>query len=254
VAANGPRRAWQGLLGAVGFLTIVPVPARLFGEADFDLGPALAWFPLVGAAVGAGAGALRAALDPSFGSGPSTIIAIATLIVLTGALHQDGLADTADGLGVRGDRARRLAVMRDSAIGTFGMLALVVWALLLFTSLQQLDAEHAFRTLVAAGALSRLAALLHAAAAPPARRDGLGAGVQVSVVSAGVAFVIAAGIAVAAAGPPYAALSLGVCLVISALSAALARRAVGGRTGDTLGATVAVTEVAVCLALVAGWR
>jgi adenosylcobinamide-GDP ribazoletransferase len=253
MAGMRPRRAGQGLLGAVAFLTIVPVPARLFGEAEFDLGPALAWFPLVGAAVGACAGGLRVALDRPLGSGPSTVIAISALVVLTGALHQDGLADTADGLGARGDRARRLAVMRDSAIGAFGVLALILWALLLFTALAHLGADRALPALLAAGAIGRLAALLHAAFAPPARGDGLGAGMRVTSARVAWAVALAAGVAVAAVGPARAGLSLGVGALFSALTAGGARRAVGGSTGDTLGAAVAVTEVAVCLALVATW-
>jgi adenosylcobinamide-GDP ribazoletransferase len=237
------------LLGAVAFLTIVPVPV-----ATFDLASTLPWFPLVGGAVGACAGGLRAAFVGLLGRGPATVIGIAALIVLTGALHQDGLADTADGLGVRGDRARRLAVMRDSAIGTFGMLALLVWGLLLFSSLQALDADRGLRVLVVAAATGRLAALAHRLGAPPARTDGLGATVQVGPGQLGVAVAIGAGVALAAAGPGGAALSLGVGGVMAALTAAAARRAVGGSTGDTLGATVALTEAAVCLALAALWR
>lgn len=253
-AVLAPRRAWRGLLGAVAFLTIVPVPAAAFGDGAFDLAPALPWFPLVGAAVGACAGGLRAACEPVLGSGPATVIAIAALIVLTGALHQDGLADTADGLGVRGDRARRLAAMRDSAIGTFGTLALLVWGLLLFSSLQHLGAARGVRVLVVAAATGRLAALVHRAGAPPARRDGLGADLRMSPWGLAIALALAVGIALVAAGPAGGALSLGVGGVVAGLTAVGARRAIGGSTGDTLGAAVAVTEASVCLALAALWR
>ena len=212
------------------------------------------WFPLIGGAIGAIAGAVRVGLDPLVGRGPSTVLAIATLVLITGALHQDALADTADGLGVRGDRERRLAVMRDSTLGAFGVLALITWALLLVAALGSLTPEHALRALVAAGATGRLAALIHGVSAPPARNNGLGAGLHVTIRSTAAATVVAASIAIAAAGPARGALALALAAAVGACSAAHARSVVGGRTGDTLGAAVTLGEVCVCLALVATWR
>jgi len=119
------------------------------------LGAAAAWFAIVGAAVGALAGALAYLAAPQLGTTVAAILAVTMLVVLTGALHADGLADCADGLGVRGDRARRLAVMRDSPIGTFGALALVLWALLLVSALAGLERGDALRALVVAAAPSR---------------------------------------------------------------------------------------------------
>jgi adenosylcobinamide-GDP ribazoletransferase len=232
----------------------VPVPRGVFAEPAFDLSSALPWFPLIGGAVGAFAGGLRAGLDQLLGRPPSTVIAIAALVLVTGALHQDGLADTFDGLGVRGDRARRLSVMRDSAVGAFGVLALILWALLLFTALEPLTSGHTLRALIAAGAMGRLAALLHGALARPARPDGLGAGLHVGVLSAATATVLALAIAVAAAGPARGALAAAVAAAVAGGSAVLARSALGGSTGDTLGATVALSELGVCLALMATWR
>jgi adenosylcobinamide-GDP ribazoletransferase len=177
------------------------------------------------------------------------------LVALTGALHQDGLADTADGLGVRGDRARRLEVMHDSSTGAFGVLALIAWALLLYTALEPLSAARALRTLIVAGAAGRLAAVLHGFGAPPARAGGLGgATLTVPPATAVAATVIAAAVAVAAAGPATGGAAIGAAAVLAASMAAFARRALGGRTGDTLGATVALTDVAVCLTLLAIWR
>ncbi len=248
------RRAWSGLAGAITFLTIVPLPARGARQDEFDLAGSLAWFPLVGGALGAFAGALRIAGQPLFGRSPSTVLALGGLVAISGALHQDALADTADGLGVRGDRARRLEVMRDSRSGAFGVLALIGWSLLMFTSLAALGSDQVLRALIAACAGGRLAALLHGSWAPPARRDGLGAGLQVKRWALAIAGVIAAAIIAAAAGPSRGAVSLGLCGLVSALSAMLARRALGGSTGDTIGAAVAVTEVAVCLGLLSSWR
>lgn len=249
----GIVRAWRGLLGAVAFLTVVPVPPGEFGEEEFDLSPAVAWFPVIGAAVGAAAGGVRFGLDPLVGRVPSTVLAVTTTVILTGALHQDGLADMCDGLGVRGDRERRLSVMRDSTLGTFGVLALIVWALLLIASLDQLTAARALSVLVVAEAMARLAGILHGRSTPPARRDGLGARLRVGSSALVAAIVLAGGIAVLATGPARAALSLGIAGIVAAATSLLARRAIGGSTGDTLGATVTVAEAVICLALAGTW-
>jgi adenosylcobinamide-GDP ribazoletransferase len=244
------RRALDPLALAVSFLTILPVPVR----GPVDLGRAAAWFPAVGALIGALAGGVRVGAEPVLGATAATVLAMATLVVATGALHQDGLADTADGLGVRGDRERRLAVMRDSATGAFGVLALIGWALLLLAALAPLSQTEGLAALVTAGALSRWAALVHAGAAPPARRDGLGAGFDVGRGTLVFASACAVAVAVVAAGVAPGLVALGVALGLGLLSGWAARRAVGGRTGDTTGATVALVEVAVCTALLGWWR
>jgi adenosylcobinamide-GDP ribazoletransferase len=251
---SGLRRAWSGLCGAIAFLTIVPIPSAASRRERFALDDTLAWFALVGALIGALAGGLRVACQPLFGRGPSTAIAMVGLVVVSGALHQDALADTADGLGVRGDRARRLAAMRDSATGAFGVLALIGWALILFTTLESLSATQALRALIAACAAGRLAGLLHAVGAPPARQDGLGAAVRPTLAQLAIGALSALVLTVAATGIVRGLISAAVCGLVSATSAVLARRTIGGSTGDTIGAAVAVTEVAVCLGLLAAWH
>ena len=210
------RRAWGGLLSAVTFLTIVPVRG---GALDFQFADTVPWFPIVGGAVGALAGGFRVGLQPVFGRGPSTVIAMIAMVVSTGALHQDALADFADGLGVRGDRDRRMAVMRDSATGAFGALALVGWALLLYTALEPLTARHALLTLIAAGAAGRLAAPVHGLLAAPARSDGLGSGFRVCGPSVVVAVACTVVIVIAAVGLERGAITLAVCAAVALLSA-----------------------------------
>jgi adenosylcobinamide-GDP ribazoletransferase len=197
---------------------------------------------------------VRVGLGPVLGAGPATVLAVATLVIITGALHQDGLADTIDGLGVRGDRDRRLAVMRDSSIGAFGALALIGWALLMVVVLDQLSSRRALEALVAAAALGRWAALLHAAWSPPARSDGLGAGFAVTVPALLAATVIAAGSAVGLCGLVPGLGAIAGALVLAAASVLHVRATLGGRTGDTLGATVALAEVVACTVLLAVWR
>jgi adenosylcobinamide-GDP ribazoletransferase len=231
---------------AIAFLTIVPVRLR----ADTPpLGAAAPWFPAVGAAVGAIAGGVGWLARPPLGATVAAVLAAGVLVVITGALHQDGLADCADALGVRaGGRERRLAVMRDSAIGTFGALALGLWLLLLVGALGQLSRDDAFYALVVATTTGRWAALLHAIGATPARRDGLGAGFDVSLPAVGVSTVVTAVAAIAFEGVDGVA-ALAASAVAAALTTLWARRVLGGRTGDTLGATVALTEAAVAVVL-----
>jgi adenosylcobinamide-GDP ribazoletransferase len=245
--AAGLRRTLDGALLAVTFLTILPL--RLRGQPD-DGGTAPAWYPLVGAAVGAVAGGVFAASEPSLGAPVAAIAAVGAAVVLTGGLHQDGLADCADGMGVRGDLERRLTVMRDPAIGSFGMLALLLWALLLTASLAQLSRADAVAALITSAAVGRWSALLHARWAPPARQDGLGSAFAPStlaVVAAGLAAVAVAAIADLASAGAVA----GAGVLVAAAVSLWSRRALGGRTGDTLGASVALTEVVVILVLLA---
>jgi adenosylcobinamide-GDP ribazoletransferase len=246
--ATLPGRAAAGLSAAFTLLTVLPL-----GRGR-DLDDAAPWFPLVGAAVGLIAGAVGAAGEHLLGRTPGSVLAIAALVIVTGALHQDGLADSADALGARGDRERRLEVMRDSSIGVFGALALLGWALLFVSVLDSLSAVRALRALAVAGAVGRWAALLHAGATTTARSEGLGAGLPVgrTALVAGSATALAVALAVGEVGPGFAALGAGV-LVAGPVSLH-AQRTLGGRTGDTLGATIALTEVAVCAVLLALWR
>src|SRR3954453_17252218 len=149
----GPvRRAGTGATAALAFLTIVPVRPR--GDAG-ALGAAAAWFPVVGALVGLAAGGAWVAAEPALGAGVAGVVALVVMVGLTGALHQDGLADCADGLGVRGDRTWRLAVMRDSSTGAFGVTAVVLWGLLLASALGAVPHDDALRVLVLTAALGR---------------------------------------------------------------------------------------------------
>ena len=230
---------------ALALLTIVPVRPR--GDAG-ALGAAAAWFPAVGALIGLAAGGAWVAAEPTLGSGVAGALALVVMVVLTGALHQDGLADCADGLGVRGDRTRRLAVMRDSSTGAFGTTALVAWGLLLAAALAALPRDEAIATLVLAAALGRWGAVLHAAFAPPARAAGLGAAFTVTPVASGVATAtVVAGALIL--GLASGAAAVAAAALATALTTAWARRALGGRTGDTLGATVLIVELVACLVL-----
>jgi adenosylcobinamide-GDP ribazoletransferase len=191
---------------------------------------------------------VRYAAEPTLGPTVAAVLAAVALVAVTGALHQDGLADCADALGVRGGRERRLAVMRDSTVGAFGILALVLWALLLVAALAGLPRHQVIATLVIAGATGRWAAVLHAATLPPARRDGLGAAFAPHPGAVAVATVEAI-VAALALRHVTGLAALGAGLVVTLAIGVWAHRGLGGRTGDTLGAAIALTEVLVCVVL-----
>ncbi|MAY65736.1 MAG: adenosylcobinamide-GDP ribazoletransferase [Rhodospirillaceae bacterium] len=246
-----PWRPWDDALLAVAFLTRLPVPAR--HDAEPGALARAGWaFPLAGVAVaGAGAAVLLATAGSGLHPLGAALLALAVMAVVTGALHEDGLADFADGLGVAG-RDRRLAVMRDSHIGAFGVLALVFATGLKATALASLAAPGtAALVLVAAAALSRAALVPTMIALSPARADGLGktAG-RPPVWAAALALVLG----FAALVPLWPALGPGVgTLAAAGLAAGLfacwaMHAAVGGHTGDTLGAQQQTVEIAVYLA------
>ncbi|OLT21305.1 hypothetical protein BJF81_15290 [Ornithinimicrobium sp. CNJ-824] len=163
----------MGFLTALAFLTRVPVRVRAGG----DLARAAPWFPVVGALVGAGAGLVGALAARWLGVLTGVLVLLTVDAVLTGLLHLDGLADTADGLGVAG-RERRLAVMKDSATGVFGVVAVVLALALTGSLLVGLASglrAWGFIAVCAAGwAVSRCALVVLAAALPYAREEGTG--------------------------------------------------------------------------------
>lgn len=237
---------------ALSFLTVLPA-----GRIDHDQaepGAAAAWFPVVGALVGGLAGGLRALTLGALGGTAASILGVTLLVAVTGALHHDGLADSADALGVRGDRERRLAVMRDPLIGVFGTLALIAWSLLMVAAVAPLTRLDGLRSLVAAAATGRCLALVHARAIRPARTDGLGATFHPTTAGLLVASSITLAGVLSLCGPLPGAVALASAAITCATVSQWSTRIIGGRTGDTLGATVVLAEAAVCLTLLGFWR
>ncbi|MES2718621.1 MAG: adenosylcobinamide-GDP ribazoletransferase [Pseudomonadota bacterium] len=271
----GRRLLHEARLAAVAlqFLTRVPLHLRQFDPQWLQ--DCTRHFPLVGAGVGAfGAAVLLAALQawpPLVAVG----LAMAATVWLTGGFHEDGLADTCDGLGGAVDRARALAIMKDSRLGSYGALGLVLTLGLkaaVLTVLAQRQPLLAAAALVLAHAWSRTAAVAllawldyagdaaHAKAKPLAQHIGPGA-LAVALAWCGLlAGVVPALVAWAdAAATPLADLSA-LRLLLAALAAAgvalwcgrWLRRRLGGFTGDGLGATQQWCELAIYLALAAG--
>jgi adenosylcobinamide-GDP ribazoletransferase len=164
-------------------------------------------------------------------------------------LHEDGLADTVDGLCGGGDRETKLAIMRDSRLGAFGGLALMLSVALRAAALAQLgEALHAALALIAAHAASRALLPMAMRLSAPARAEGLAAAAgRPGSAAAIAAVVIGAAIALAALGPTRGAFALGLAAVAVAAAAMLARRQIGGHTGDILGACQQVAEIVILL-------
>jgi adenosylcobinamide-GDP ribazoletransferase len=234
------------------FLTRLPV-GLADGEDPGRQTRALAAFPVVGALIGLLVGVVRLVAELGVPAGPATLLGLVAGLVVTGALHEDGLADAADGLGAYGDRARRLEIMRDSRIGTYGALAVVAWFVLAWSLLAALDGDDALRATVVAGALGRWTAVLHARALPPARADGLAARLRPGSAPVVIASLAAVAVTLAVGGPGGGGAALATAALLAALLAVGVRRAFGGATGDTHGASTKLVEVGVYLVLVAVW-
>jgi adenosylcobinamide-GDP ribazoletransferase len=230
---------------------------RLDGRVGIaDLASVVHFFPVVGLLVGAvGAVVYLSASFAHLPSLPAVVLTLGAMALFTGALHEDGLADTADALGALPDRERALEIMRDSRIGSFGAIALI---LVLVGKLSAIagfwDGLQAAAALIAAASFSRAVMPVVLYLQPSARGRGLAAETgkpTLERVLAALAIGIAATIVLLPAGQALTALP------VAALAAALAAwalgRAFGGCTGDTLGAVQQLTELAFLFALVA-WR
>jgi adenosylcobinamide-GDP ribazoletransferase len=228
--------------GALSFLTLVPIGRVVAVEAR-DVARGVVFFPVVGAGVGALTAAVAVGLHTWLPAFVAAGVALASAILVTGALHVDALADTFDAAG-GGSRERALEIMRDSRLGTFGASALALDLLLKVGAIATLVVRGgAVPALVAAGALSR-AASPPLAAFLPYPRPGAGPGsVLTGAPRLQVAAAVGVGIAIAVLAVGADALWLAGAAAVVALVAGLAfRRWLGGATGDCLGAVTELCE------------
>jgi len=236
------------LLSAFALLTRLPLP----NHRGTGAGSAWAW-PLVGAVLGAcGAALASGALWLGVTPGVTAALVLALGAMLTGGLHEDGLSDTADGLFGGWTRERRLEIMKDSRVGSYGVLALVLVTLARWSALTALLVYGGhWAALVATGAISRAPMALVMALLPNARGSGLShATGRPAPGVAVVALGLAAGLALAvlgwsALGPLVVAAGIMVVLSVVAL------RKIGGQTGDILGALQQLVEAGCLTALAA---
>ena len=244
---------------SVAFLSRVPVPQRHFIGHDGRLGRAVRAFPLAGLLVALPPAALASALSAIAAPPPVlafAVLALATLI--TGALHEDGLADSADGIGGGRDRESALAIMKDSRVGSYGVVALILSFGLRATAIAALATalppSGLGMALLAVAAASRTAMVWHWSLLPPARRDGVAASVGEPERGATV-FALTSGILMATLlilpHGTMIALVLALAAAVIAVLAfnRMALRKIGGHTGDTIGATQQLAEMSVLFAL-----
>jgi len=260
-------RPWQAglvaLRDALGLFTVLPVRAvPEIGRRE--AARAVLWLPAVGALLAVPAGGVLLAVEAGGHSAPrrllAAVLATGILALLTGGLHLDGLADTADGLGSRRPRDEALAIMRRSDVGPLGVAALLFTVLVQITVLATVDPGWPGAGAVLLAAVTGRVAVVLATGpgSPAARPGGFGALVAAATTTrarvatgAGV-FVLAAGAAAVVSGPATA-LRAAVAVLAGLLAAELLRRTalrrLGGMTGDVFGALIEVAAATALLAL-----
>jgi adenosylcobinamide-GDP ribazoletransferase len=250
----------SAVMNALRFMTIIPVPSSDAANAPDWLSRCAKYFPVVGIGIGLASAVVLLLADRLWSPVVASLLAVAASIAITGALHEDGLADTADGLGGGASIEKRLAIMKDSRIGTYGTLALVFSISLRVTALADMPAWTAAAALISAHAAARLTPVFVMNALPYA---GDTAAMKVSYIDAPVSahdrrFAL---IVVLCALLPLAFVSvlsvIAGLLLAAALAAAAtlwARQRINGYTGDVLGAIEQMFEIGFLLAVVAVGR
>jgi len=253
----GAVRVLGGALIAVEFLT----PLRLRKVQTYDdrtFAEALGWYPFAGLLIGLILALLDLGLRELLPPGPTAALLVATLALLSGGLHLDGVADTADGLAVQGDRARRLGVMSEGNTGPAGVMALVLVLLAQWSALASLPEDARLAALLIAPVIARWTVVPVGLLFPPARPRGLGHAIHAGLwpLAAPLATLIAVVIATATFGlAGLVLIALGG--VAAVLVAAAAARMLEGVTGDVFGAAIEIAQVVVWFAVIAsvgrGW-
>lgn len=233
------------------FLTIVPLPVSVRCEEE-DLGRSMAYFPLVGLAIGALLAGADFLLAPLLPRSVSDLVLIALASVVTGALHLDGLSDVSDGLAARGSRERFLEIMKDSRVGAVGAVALVLGLMLKYQALLAVPPQYKREVLLLFPMAARLAQVQMTVGSKRARKDGLGCafvgGVgNMQLILAGICTVAVAGLLLGLAG----LLSLLLLFLLTVGIKAWAHRKLGGVTGDVIGCASELNEIFCLLFLLA---
>lgn len=243
---------------AIGFLSRIPVPAKYFASDDGNLSETSGYFVIAGILISLPI-AIGAALLSSFNVGPMIIAALvlASLTFITGALHEDGLSDCADGFWGTSKKEKMLKIMKDSRLGTYGTLSLVFSFLLKFAALTQLaDTLNPILLLIAivvAAGLSRAAMVWHWSELPPARTDGVAAGggkpsdnsLRLILISSAIIAILS----LITIGFVMTGVALVLITATSLYFTKLTEKKIWGHTGDTIGATQQIGEVAIYLGL-----
>jgi len=239
------RKLGLEMLVAFQFLTRIPTPLTAF-EAD-SLPRAVKFFPLVGLVVGSGAVLVQRMLISHLGRPLVALAVITYLVSITGCLHEDGVADIADGFGGGWTKDQILLIMKDSRIGSYGATALTLSLLARLLLLTSLPLEHFAAYLISSHVLCRWSSLPLSYFLPPAR-ENVGQGARIAKVTSlsslafGSAFSL---VVVVSALRRLAMAPLLVAVIATVITGWLYARKIGGVTGDCFGATNQLTEIAV---------
>lgn len=241
---------------ALRFLTIIPIPGHLGDEID-DLAGSLIFFPVVGVLIGFGMAAGGWLLWPLLPALPASAVMVFLLLAISGGFHLDGLADSADGLFSSRPREQMLSIMRDSHIGSMGVIALIMVLLVKTAALASLPQAEAAGALFLMPIAGRCLMIFMMALLPYVRDSEGRAALFYEKASQQKKIIYITG-ALLYSGCWYGAGGTGLAagtaaLLIMFAFAALCRNKLGGATGDTLGATCELTEAVVALILSAGW-
>lgn len=245
------------LARSLGFLSRVPVPDRFFRGHDGSVSRAVQAFPLAGVLIAFGPALVMFIAAEAGDALVASLLALALLTLLTGALHEDGLADAADGLGGGRDRDHALLIMKDSRIGSYGVVALILSFGLRAASLAALariDASLAAVALVASASMSRAAMVWHWSVLRSARESGVAAAAGVPERSArdiALGFGAVLGFALPAffMGPAAGLAAIFLAAATTLIFTHFVRRKLGGHTGDTIGATQQTVEIVILAGL-----
>jgi adenosylcobinamide-GDP ribazoletransferase len=241
------RRLGEELVAAFQFLTRIPMPATHY-EVD-PLPRAIKFFPLVGLVVGSGAALLQWLLTPHLSRPLAALVVLTYLVLITGCLHEDGLADTADGFGGGWNREQILLILKDSRIGSYGATALILSLLARYLLLASLPLEHFAAYVISAHVLSRWSSLplsyfLHSA------REQSGQGARIAHLTSLSSLIIGSAFSFAIvifALHGAAVASITATLLTASLSGWFYYKKIGGVTGDCFGATNQLVEIVVYL-------
>ena len=238
------RSELDSLIGAIRFFTRLNVPGQ-HGHGTVALEHAIRYFPAVGLIIGAIAALVFVLASLIWPKTLAVVAAIAAAIVVTGALHEDGWSDMVDGFGGGATRERVLAIMRDSALGSFGAVALMMMLLCRFSALLEIDSARLPVALIAGHAVSRLCATFVLARLDYARSEGKAKPFAKRLGHGELAFATLTALLPLAFLPSWPALAgLILALIATLWLARLFRRRIGGYTGDCLGATQQLAELA----------
>jgi adenosylcobinamide-GDP ribazoletransferase len=239
-------------VGALSLLTRVPTRRGLI-----DMAGAVPWFPVVGALVGLAVAGAYAAAELILPRMVAAGLAVGLGVLLTGALHEDGLGDTADALGSGATGEEALRILADPRLGTYGVVAVILSILVHVAALASLGPLASLVIVPAAHALGRGAAAGVLGLVRPAADRGLGATYAGAVTTVGSTAAVAIAIAIGVVGLGWWALpAIGVAAIGAWAISGMSVRRIGGITGDVLGAVEQVAEVGAlvvgCAAVTAG--